>query len=345
MHCVAMPAISRPHDTAQRFALSFGDGPVPVRHALAAGFTEAQLRAAVQRGLLSRVRHGVIRIAAPATPDDAEAAWIAMRNEHVAAVRAALSVVGPGAFATYDSAALVVGCTRSTTSAPKHVTLAMPGARDYTGPGLVVRGSPIPDHHVTVVDGIPATNLPRTAVDLARGRPLWSALVPLDAASRHLVALRSGTEGNDLRRAARDPVLVAESRADLHQIIESISGWQGVVAARRALAYANASAESPTESRSRAWFLAAGLPPLDIGAPVQAGSRTYWADFCDEGRRVIGEADGWMKYGHDLESMRSTLSAERSRQAELERVGWRFVRWMSDEPRGTVVARMSAALR
>ena len=60
---------------------------------------------------------------------------------------------------------------------------------------------------------------------------------------------------------------------------------------------------------------------------------------------MIGEADGWIKYGDDLESFRRTLSAEKVRQSDLEGDGWRFLRWMSDDPRRDVVSRMHAALR
>ena len=97
--------------------------------------------------------------------------------------------------------------------------------------------------------------------------------------------------------------------------------------------------------RSRGWFLAAGITSLEVGVPISVGRRTYWADFCDETRKVIGEADGWIKYGDDLESIKRTIRAEKVRQSDLEGDGWRFVRWMSDEPRGDVVARMTAALR
>ncbi len=292
-----------------------------------------------------RPRHGLVQVADDGPEDDPRPAWAALRREHVAAVRAALTAVGPGAFATHDSAALVVDCPRPVTSAPDHVSLCIPGARDYTGPGLVVRGSPIADRFVTVVDGIPTTDLRRTAIDLARSRSLWSALIPLDAAMRAIVSRQSGMEGNDLRQVARDPGPARTARAELEYALGAITGWHGVVAARRALRYASPAAESPTESRSRGWFLAAGITSLEVGFPIAVGRRTYWADFCDEKRKVIGEADGWITYGDDLESIKGTIRAEKVRQSDLEGDGWRFVRWMSDDPRRDVVARMTAALR
>jgi hypothetical protein len=43
--------------------------------------------------------------------------------------------------------------------------------------------------------------------------------------------------------------------------------------------------------------------------------------------------------------MREAMDRERRRQRDLERDGWRVVRWSSTEPRLTVVTRMSDALR
>ena len=55
-----MPAIHRPIETLDRFVREFGYDAVPLASALAAGFTQSQLRAAVARGVLVRVRHGVL---------------------------------------------------------------------------------------------------------------------------------------------------------------------------------------------------------------------------------------------------------------------------------------------
>ncbi len=202
---------------------------------------------------------------------------------------------------------------------------------------------------MTHVDDVPCTDLRRTAADLARGRQLPEALIALDAAARHLVSLMSGTQHDNnatrLRTAVHDRVLRDRARRELAYAVASCSGWPGVVAARRALQYVDPAAESALESRSRGWFLVAGLPALEIGVAVAVDNRTYWADFCRRDARVIGEADGWSKYGTtDLGRTSPTSTAERERQRDLERDGWRVVRWTSTDHRRTVVTRMHEAL-
>ena len=348
-----VPATHRPVETAVRFVAVFGRRPVTTSDALEAGFTRHQLRSAVRRGLLATPRHGIVVAAtlddSPVTADEpVDDAWVVRRQSHVAEVRAALTAVGPGAFATGESAAAVLGLATPRPSPSDVVTLCLPGCRDYSGPRLVVRGSPIDARFVTHVDGIPCTDLRRTAVDLARGRSLAAALIPLDAAARRLVSRASGTPddapADRLRRDVHDERWRDVARRELAYAVASASGWPGIVAARRALAYVEPAAESPLESRSRAWFVAAGLPRLEIGVAIPVRDRRYWADFCDRQARVIGEADGWTKYGITHEAVRDRLAAERTRQRDLEQEGWRVVRWTSTDTREQVVARMQAAV-
>lgn len=346
-----MPRIASPVQTAATFAARFGDRPVSLAEVEKAGLTRGQVRAAVERRLIVRVRHGLYRMAPGVLPNDAVGAssasddapaWIA---QHRADVRAALAAVGPDTFATHDSAAIAQRLPRPSSAPPELVTLARPGIQDFSGPGLVVRGSPIPSAFVTVVDGIPCTDVRRTAVDLARGRSLPAALVPLDGAARRLISAAGTHEGDELRRRVHDPELRRLARQEIAYAISACVGWPGIAAVRRALPFVEPAAESAFESRSRSWFLRAGLPPLEIGAEIRAGGRTYWADFCSRERRVIGEADGWGKYGTDLDSVRSRLTHEKQRQADLESDGWRVVRWTTQDSPADVVRRMRQALR
>ena len=337
-----MPPTHRPLETADRFLRRFGYDAVPVASALTAGFTERQLRSAVARGLLVRARHGVIAAERPGddvavSPRDSE------RAQHLARLVAALRAVGPGAMASHDSAALVLGLSSPRAGVPSRVELVRPGAANFDGPGLRVRGSGVPLEHRVEADGIPTTSLVRTAVDLARGRSLPAALIPLDAAARRLITqdearywVSRGLVHDESRHAAAVELLAAA--------IETCCGWPGIAAVRRALPCIEAAAESPLESRSRGWFITAGLPRLHIGHAVPTGSGTLWADFCDPERRVIGEADGWSKYGDDLASVRAAIEAEKRRQAALEDEGWRVVRWTSRDSRADVVSRMASAL-
>ena len=348
-----MPATQRPYVTAAAFEAAFGTVPVPTARALAAGFSREQLRAACARGLLVSPRRGVVSVpvgpalrstvagAVDIRPRGGDAAW---RTEHVALVRAALTAVGDGAFASHQSGAAVQALPTPSARRPSEVTLVRPGIQDFRGPGLLVRGSEIPVHFVTTIDGIPVTDVRRTAVDLARGRRLPAALVPLDAAARRLVATATGTSGQALREAVHDPAARAVAMREIDYAVASCRGWPGVTAARRAAALADPASESPLESRSRGWFRETGID-IEIGVRIVVDGVTYWADFCDRGRRVIGEADGWGKYGADVDQVRAALKAERTRQDRLVEAGWTVVRWTSDDTRAQVVARMSAALR
>jgi len=349
-----MPPTQRPYVTAAAFEAAFGTVPVSTARALAAGFSREQLRAACARGLLVSPRRGVVSVPsgpAPggtiptgvqkAGPPGGDPGW---RTEHVALVRAALMAVGDGAFASHQSAAAVQALPTPSARPPSVVTLVRPGIQDFRGPGLLVRGSDIPPHVVTTIDGIPVTDVRRTAVDLARGHRLPAALVPLDAAARRLVATATGTSGHALREAVHDPAARAVALREIAYAVASCRGWPGVVTARRAAALADPASESPLESRSRGWFVEAGIE-LEIGVRISVDGSTYWADFCDRARRVIGEADGWGKYGLRADDVLAALKAERTRQDRLVAAGWTVVRWNSDDSRAQVVTRMSAALR
>lgn len=328
-----MPAVHRPVHTVQRFVATFGDEPVSYAAAIQAGFSPRALRTAVQRGLLLRPRRGILW----AGTGDA--------SSHPVEVRAQLRVVGQGAMASFDSAALLHGIARPSSQPPAVVQLVKPDAAGFTGPGLIVRCSPVPTRDRTTAQGLPCTSIARTAVDLARGRPLHSALIPLDSGARLLVAERTSTSGNDLRHAVRVPEHRAAVRHALSAALDALVGWAGTVAVREALAHVDPASESAAESRSRGWFVAAGLGPLAPGTPIPCGHSTYWADFCVPEHRVIGEVDSWAKYGGTAAEMREAMDRERRRQRELEAAGWRVVRWTSTEARPTVLARVRDALR
>jgi hypothetical protein len=337
-----MPALRRPLDTRNRFLAVFGDQPVVCAVALDAGFTRAALRAAVSRGLLDRPRRGVIRVACP--PDVASRPTFATFAEHLGALRAAVSSVGEGAMASHESAAALHGIATPSTRLPPVVQLVHPGASNFTSPGLLVRISPVPDRHRAVEAGIACTGVARTAVDLARRRRLPGALIALDSAARILVARDTGASATALREAVLEPEHRERARSELRDALDSCFGWAGTVGVRDALEFVDPASESPLESRSRGWFLQAGLPRLSIGRPIPCRGRTYWADFCSETHRVIGEADGWAKYGDTAEDMRAAMEHERARQRDLEADGWTLVRWASTDTRRAVVHRMATAL-
>lgn len=332
-----MPAVHRPLQTRDRFVQEFGTRSVRYADVLAAGFSRASLQAAVDRDLLRRPRRGVL-VAVPAQ------GAVDPAGAHVLSIRSTIAALGPGVWASHESAASHQGVSIPFESALDRVQLITPEGAGFTGPGLAVRAAPLPFCDREVVDGIPTTSVARTAVDVARGRRLASALIPLDSAARLLIARVSSTSGNELRRAVRDPELRALATAALEDALSHCVGWAGTVAVRTALHHVDPASESAFESRSRGWFIEAGLGALDPGRPVPCAGKIYWADFCSDERRVVGEADGWSKYGQSPEEIRTALEAERARQRDLERDGWRVVRWSTRDRRNAVVHRMRTAL-
>lgn len=339
-----MPPTRRPLLTAARFAEAFGDAVVRLDDVLAVGITPEQLRAAVARGLVVRVVRGRYALHSAAGALDPWAEREAAVQQHLALLRAVLATQPKDTWASHASAAFALGQATPGWVAPARVSLIRPGAANDVGPGYVLRGSGLHADDVTEVEGIPVTSIERTAVDLARGRSAENALVALDAAARARIARLTGADGNALRYAVLEPGLRAEAAQLLEGAYARCFGWPGTVVVRDLLPLVEPASESPLESRSRCWFWSAGLRHLRIGSPVAVSSTSYFADFLDDRRKVIGEADGWGKYGTDLQAQRDAWDRERSRQGELESHGYRVVRWTSSDARTQVIQRMHHAL-
>jgi hypothetical protein len=325
----------------RRFDDAFGAAPVTRSTALHV-LTRSELRAAVRSGVIVSERHGVVRLAGDhGVESDARGgtSYTEIRRRALAA----LATVDDRCVISGPAASILRGQPIPGASIPV-ITATRAGAVNFDGPDLRLRGSALPPHHRDIVDGVPVTSLERTAIDVARGQLLPSALLVLDAAARQIVARESSARGEALRYIVLDPRFIESSIGRLERTLRELFGWPGTVAVREALPLVRPSSESPAESISRGWFLEASLGHLGPGTPVIVGSRTYWADFCDERRRIIGEVDGWAKYGNDADSIRAALTSERSRQRALESDDWRLVRWTITEGRAAVVSRMSRAL-
>ena len=335
-----MPATHRPEVTASRFLDVFGERHVTLAQALDGGFTRGQLRAALERGLLlspERGRYAVVP-APSANAFDAAAAY------HLERCRTTIASLATGAMAAFDTAGVVTGVARPRVRLPARVQLVRSGAINASGPDYILRGSGVQEIDRTLVDGIPTTGVARTAIDLARGHRLPEALIPLDSAARLLIAAETGTEGQELRYAVLDESNRAKARADLHAALRRCFAWPGTRGMRAMIDQADPAAESPLESRSRGVHLLARLPALSVGFPIPVQGHTFWADFCEPDLKVIGEADGWGKYGGSIRENRDAWDRERARQALLEDEGWIFGRWTSSDSAAVIVERMGQAL-
>lgn len=333
-------------------------GTTPFRLTAAAALVgRSSLRSCLGAGQLLRVRPGVV-----ATRPALETLAADPRGYHLLQVRAAhLSLPRPG-WTSLESAAWMYDLPRRLAAGlPRAAHIDVPGLPDEllapydvpAGlPALVpvhLHGTRLPVTERSRVDGVRATSLARTAVEMARGERLPVALVPMDAALRRLSLAAAPFAVNERAYLAANPAAVEAARGALAAVVLGMSGWPGVVGARDAVACASAWAESPLESASRGHILCAELPPPEVGTAVSGDDgRTYYADLLWRRARVIGECDGWGKYVLDGADPMSRLRAEKQREDTLRRAGWTVVRWTSDELRHTpdlVIARITLALR
>ncbi len=273
-----------------------------VADALAAGYSAKRLRGAVGRGDLVALRAGTYCTKATlelmSQPADA----------HALRVAAAQRVLSSPSWASHYTAAqlhllpLPIG-------EPSQVTLCMvPGAApSRRWPGLSVRPAGLPPAQQTVAYGVPATTLARTLVDVSREQGFAAGLVLADAALR-----RGGT-----------------SVAALREVLDTCTGWPGIRAARKVGLHASRRRESPIESRSYALFVARGLPLPECNVWITTGRREEDArgDFVWPEHRVVGEADGRIKYTDPWQRKEPPLWAEKLRMELIEDQDFVVVRW------------------
>ena len=153
------------------------------------------------------------------------------------------------------------------------------------------------------VDGILVPSRVRTAVELARWQPLPSALIPLEC-------------------LFRNGVTQAEVAA-LPECVASTRGWPGTAQLKLALHHLSTRSGSALESYSRGLMIDGGLPlPQQQVKFVIDGSR-YYVDFYWPQLRLVGEADGEMKFDEHGRAQ----YAQHRRQAQLQSLGLTVVRW------------------
>lgn len=158
-------------------------------------------------------------------------------------------------------------------------------------------------HHVLL------TSDARTAVDIARDRPLREAVVTIDHALAQSV-----------------------TRDELDAVLERQHRWPGIRSARAAVAFGSRLSESALESFARAVFAEAGMPAPILQAQFWDGYRWmpervdfWWPEF-----RTVGEADGLRKFEAATQQQRRGLlrrAFERDqrladRGLELVHFGW-----------------------
>lgn len=172
----------------------------------------------------------------------------------------------------------------------------------------------------TEIDGLLATTLARTAVDVARTEPFGRGVVAVDAALRRAVRSVEGAPAG----AVRKPDLLAE--------LASIPHRHGTAKARKVIAFADGAADRPGESLSRVSMHRAGLPMPRLQEPRRGASGTLWTvDFFWPNCNLIGEFDGKLKYLDPAyrggRSAEQVVYDEKLREDDLRAAGNGFARW------------------
>ena len=150
---------------------------------------------------------------------------------------------------------------------------------------------------MTRIEGFLVTSAADTAIDVSCSAQEIDQLAVLDAALR-----------------------AATTRVELSESLERAKGRRGIRTVKHWIAFADAAAESPMESRTRFRALAAGLPApeLQIQVDVPGGSR--WLDMGWRHKLVGLEYDGVEFHSGD-----GRLARDRRRHNEILRAGWTLV--------------------
>lgn len=259
---------------------------------------------------MRRVRRGVYCVDAQRAPSFEES------------VVAALLVLPPGSVAAGFTAAglwRLDGLLSGNLEQPlEFLVPGRPGSIRQAGSVLRFEGFT----GVDLPDGVPATSLARTLLDLVARLSFDDGLVLVEAALR------------------RDPSVIAEISVErAHRIPR-----RGAVNVTRVLAAADVLSESVLESRARALWIAAALPPPTQQAVVRREGRFIArVDFLWDTASLIVEVDGMAKYDDPF-----ALRDEKRRQNELVALGYTVLRFTWSDVVGNparVVAQVRHALR
>ncbi len=271
------------------------DAPFTAPQAYALGLSPNSLTRRVRNGEIVRLRRGVYAPTRPLTAQER--------------ISAALLTAPTGAVLAFEAAAVLLQVpiphSRGLQRVDLYVAPGTPSSGGRPDPEVRLHFLDLPEGQSTVVDGIAVTSLARTAIDVSRSQPLERALIALDYARHKGVNLRA-----------------------LYDARYAVCGNRGVAILDLALRHSSALAESALESMSRGIFIQDALPAPELQVPLLGATGTpYRVDFLWRKRRLIGEADGLLKYADDPDAFRR----EKQREDDLRSAGFSFVRWTWDD--------------
>jgi hypothetical protein len=226
----------------------------------------------------------------------ADAAARDPRRAHRLRVEALLATY-PECAASHESAAILHDLPLF--RVPSYAVGTRPWGAWRGGSQARVRIAPLPAHHLTEVQGLLATAVPRTVIDVARTLPGRDAVVVGDA------VIRTGW-----------------SRAQLIAVLNDCGEWSDVGKARRAVDFFD----------ERVIMHEYDVPPPELQREITAGGERYRVDFYWEEQRTVGEADGRAKYSMDTgRTPEEAAWREKVREDALRDAGYRVVRWTYDQ--------------
>jgi hypothetical protein len=282
-----------------------------------------RLYRAVETGDLTRVRPGVYL---------PTAIWMQRNDDerHLDRVRAAaLAFERPVVFASASAAALWRLPTAS--GWPQHPTAVgdrAPGGRSSSR--LRVNSDGMPSE-VWVVDGLAATSLPRTVVDVARRGGFEAGVVMAD---RVLAPARRDDRGVHSFRTTRD---------ELRSALRALAVDKGAARVLAVIEFADGLSGSVGESVSRVTIHVLGFPAPILQQEFRDTVGRMYTDFWWPEFRLIGEFDGRGKYLRDeFTRGRSTAQVvieEKLREDRLRALGPRVMRFGWEEARSPAAMR------
>lgn len=222
----------------------------------------------------------------------------ARRSEHAQRARDFGRQLPADAVISHESAAILFGLP--TYDVPAAVRVTRIGGKGVRTSDLHISRARLRPRDRSTVDGIPVASMARTVVDLGRWLPFGQALVTADA------GLRAGVRRHELQDVLR------------HQWT-----WPKVRHAMSVVRHADPRSESALESFTRSRFITLRLPMPDLQRNVSGASG--WvarSDFLWDYYRVVGEADGKVKYLQD------ELWTEKQRQDDIEDAEYEVIRWI-----------------
>jgi hypothetical protein len=282
----------------KRVAASQG-GVFSRAQAMAAGYTQEQIRARLTDGRWERVRYGqyVERVDVSALVP-----WDQQTFRHRRLVHAAMNSMRRGSAVVSHHSALVLHGIPVWHADLAEVQLTRTSGRCGSKAGVRHHQGILTPADTTEVDGLAVTSVARAVAETASTTSFEAAVVSTDAALR-----RRGVGVEEFRR-----------------LLTVTECWPGSPTIRAALTFADPLSESVGESRLRVLLHDEGLPRPILQAVFEDDAGFVGrVDFYFPEYNTVVEFDGLLKYG---DGSREALIQEKIREDRLRALGLEVVR-------------------